>query len=83
MAIICYQQSSLSLKNGFTVWRQSQKEDFLSILQYINAWLSMMSGHGANPVFVNKKVKIGHPEHSLLTIPPPSKWTMYVYRPLR
>ena len=43
----------------------------------------MMSGHGANPVFVNEKVKIGHPEHSPLTIPPPSKWTTYVYRHLR
>ena len=43
------------------VWRHSQKEDFLSI----NFWLRMMSGHGANPVFFNKKIKIGHPEHEL------------------
>ena len=23
-----------------------------------------MSGHGANPIFFNKKIKIGRPEHS-------------------
>ena len=27
----------------------------------------MMSGHGTNPIFFNKKIKIGRPEHS----PPP------------
>ena len=32
ITIICFQQSSLSLKDSFTVWRQSQKEDFLSII---------------------------------------------------
>ena len=32
MALICYQQSSLSLKDRFTVSRQCQKEDFLSII---------------------------------------------------
>ena len=56
----------------------------------------MMSGHGANQIFFNKKVRIGRPEHSLsphhptsnsisfLPYPPPtsSKWTSYVYRPL-
>ena len=44
----------------------------------------MMSGHGGNPIFFNKKIKIGRPEHSLtphplrpitshfcLTLPPP------------
>ena len=54
----------------------------------------MMSGHGENPIFFNKKVKIGHPENSLtphplrpitshfcLTPLPPSKWTSYVYPP--
>ena len=25
----------------------------------------MMSCHDANPIFFNKKIKIGHPEHSL------------------
>ena len=25
----------------------------------------MMSGHGGNPIFFNKKIKIGHLEHSL------------------
>ena len=51
----------------------------------------MMSGHGANPIFFNKK-RIGRPEH-LLTLTllrpitahfcliPPSKWTSYVYHP--
>ena len=28
-------------------------------------WLSMMSGHGPNPIFFNKKVEIGRPEYSL------------------
>ena len=54
-----------------------------------------MSGHGANPIFFNKKIKIGRPEHSLNPQPPmsnnisfssyphtlPSKWTSYVYHP--
>ena len=43
----------VSLKDGSTVWRQSQKENFLSI--YINVLLSMMSGRGANPIFFDKK----------------------------
>ena len=30
-----------------------------------------MSGYGANPIFFNKKLKIGDPEHSL-TPPPPT-----------
>ena len=25
----------------------------------------MMSGHGTNPIFFNKKIKIGRPKHSL------------------
>ena len=28
-----------------------------------------MSGHGANPIFSNKKIKIGRPEHSLTPTP--------------
>ena len=32
----------------------------------------MMSGHGGgNPIFFNKKIKIGRPEHSLPPPPPP------------
>ena len=55
----------------------------------------MISGHGANLIFFDKKIKIGLPENSLrpttfrfyLTIPPfppppSSKWTSYVYHPL-
>ena len=31
----------------------------------------MMSGHGANPIFFNKKIiKIGRPEHSLPPLAP-------------
>ena len=30
----------------------------------------MISGHGANPIFFNKKIKIGRPEHSLAPHPP-------------
>ena len=32
MIIMYYQKSSLSLKDGFAVWRQSQMEDFLSTI---------------------------------------------------
>ena len=60
--------------------------------EYI-VWINMMSGHGANPIFFNKKIKFGRPEHSLTPRPPmsdnisflpdppppPSKWTSYVY----
>ena len=31
----------------------------------VNVWLSIISGHGANPIFFNKKIKIGRLEHSL------------------
>ena len=31
----------------------------------VNNWLNMMSGHGANPIFFNKKMKIGRPMHPL------------------
>ena len=30
----------------------------------------MMCGHGANPIFFNKKIKIERPEHSLTPHPP-------------
>ena len=38
----------------------------MSIIIYINVWPSMLSGHGANPIFFNKKrIKIGpHPSTS-------------------
>ena len=29
----------------------------------------MMSGHRANPIFFNKKIEIGRPEHSLTPAP--------------
>ena len=29
-----------------------------------------MSGHGGNPIFFNKKIKIGRPEDSLTPHPP-------------
>ena len=32
----------------------------------------MMSAHRANPIFINKKIKIGRPEHSLIPHPPTS-----------
>ena len=32
----------------------------------------MMSSHGANPIFFNKKIKIGRREHSLTPHPPTS-----------
>ena len=73
-------------------------ESKISCQNYINVWLSMMSGYGANPIFFHKKkIKIGRPEHTLtprlptsdnisfcLTrpLPPPSKWTSYVQHPV-
>ena len=32
----------------------------------------MMSGHGRNPIFFNKKIKIGRPENLLTPHPPTS-----------
>ena len=38
-----------------------------------NVWLSIMSGHGANPICFNrKKITIGSPENSLTPHPPTS-----------
>ena len=64
----------------------------ISYQQYINAWLNMMSGHGAYQFCLITKIKIGRPEHSLppnslrpitfhfcLTHLHPLKWTSYVY----
>ena len=60
----------------------------------VNAWLRIMSGHGANPIFFNKENKdwtsitLTNPPRP--TYPPPhptpipspySKWTSYVYHP--
>ena len=44
----------------------------LSCQKYINIWVSMMSGHGANPIFCKKKIKIGRPKHSVTPYPPTS-----------
>ena len=43
----------VSLKDGFNVWRQSQKED--SYQWYINVRLNMKSDYGTNPIFFDKK----------------------------
>ena len=60
---------------------------------YINVWLRMMSGHGGNRIFFNKKKKkIGRQEFLLTPIPlspitshffliPPWKWMSWVYHP--
>ena len=38
-----------------------------------DVWLSMISGHGANPISFNKKkIKIERPEHLLTPHPPKS-----------
>ena len=93
---LAHNQCNGIIKDGFTDWRQSQKEDFLSVrvcssdkmillqylsvslnfgaclehhIYYINVWLSMMSSHGADPVFFNEKIKIGRPEHLLTPTP--------------
>ena len=57
-------------------------------MTFLKIWLGIMSGHGPNPIFFNKKLKIGRPvgpitSHFFLIPPPPtpsSKWTSYVYR---
>ena len=51
----------------------TSKDDCLTskgrfLVNNTNVWLSIMSGHGANPIFFNKK-KIGRPEHSLTPYP--------------
>ena len=40
-----------------------------------------MSGHGGNPIFFHKKIKIGRPEHSLT--PHPHLILPYPPRPLK
>ena len=44
----------VSLKDDFTVWRQTRKEDFLSIMHCL---VQHDAGHGANPIVLNKKNK--------------------------
>ena len=41
----------------------------------------MMSGHGGNPIFFNKKIKIGRPEHSLTPHPPTSDKILFLPYP--
>ena len=38
----------------------------------------MISGHGANPIFFNKEMKIGRPEHSFTPHPPTSDNTSFL-----
>ena len=60
----------LSLKDGFTSWLKSQKEDFLSIIYY-NVCLSIISGPGVNPIFFNKK-NTDWTSRTLANPPPPT-----------
>ena len=91
-SILPTNNAMVSLKDGFTVIRQSEKKDFLSM---IYVWLSMICCHGGIPMFFNKKIKIGRPEHSLTPYPPtsnnisflsypppPSNWLSFVFHPL-
>ena len=55
LRVLLFDLAVVSLKDDFTVWRQTQKEDFLSVI--FNVWLSMISSHGANPIFFKKKKK--------------------------
>ena len=50
-------------------WLHCLTSESIGRFLFNNIWLSMMSGHGANPIFFSKKKEIGHPEHSLI---PPS-----------
>ena len=64
----------VSLKDGLTIWHQSQKEDFLPIIYWCltqhQSWSwDMMPGHGTNPIFFNKNITIGCSEHSLTRQP--------------
>ena len=81
----------VSLKDGVTFWRQSQKKDFFPMIYHCLAQHDVC----ANPFF-NKKIKIGRAEHSLTPTPLrlitshfcltpthlTSKWTSYVYHTL-
>ena len=62
---LAHKQSNGIIKGWLHCLTSESIERFL----FNNIWLSMMSGHGANPIFFSKKKKIGHPEHSLI---PPS-----------
>ena len=44
-------------------------------------WLSMMSDHAANPIFFNKKIKIGRSEHSQTPQPPTSDNILFLPPP--
>ena len=52
------------------------------LVSNINVWLSMMSGHGANPIFIIKKIKIGRPEHALTPHPLTSENILLLPYPL-
>ena len=85
----------VSLKDSFTVWRQSQKEDFLSIIWFGSAWclvttqmqFSLIKNKDwtfrtlANPPPTTSDNISFLPETPYLPNPPP-KWTSYLYYPL-
>ena len=74
-------QTNLPPLHMINIWRSWKFSK--GIFPVNNIWLGIMSGHGANPIFFNKKLKIGRPvgpitSHFFLIPPPPtpsSKWT--------
>ena len=71
----------VSLKNRFTVLRQSQKEDFLPVIYY-NVLLAWCLAMAQIQFSLTKKIKIGHPEHSLAPHPPTSNNISFLLYPL-
>ena len=69
----------VSLKDGFTSWLKSEKEDFLWRIFYID--LSMMSSPGANPIFLNKKYRWTSRTVANPSLPTSSKISFLSYPP--
>ena len=93
---LAHKQCNGTIKGWFYCLRSESKGRFL-VSNILMFWLSMMSGHGANPIFINTKIKIRRPEYSLNPHPAPtsdsisflhylphpfSKWASYMYHPL-
>ena len=52
-------QTNLPPLHMINIWRSWKFSK--GIFPVNNVWLGMMFGHGANPIFFNKKLKIGRP----------------------
>ena len=80
---LLHKQCNGIIKGWFHFLTSESKERFLVITNYINVFVSMIFGRGANPIFFNKKViKITRPEHSLTRHLPTSNNISFLPYPL-